>query len=376
MLPGFNTNITYKNTKYHIQTEDGGVKNPVIVTFLYSEGEIIASKKTSYAHLTGEADYRERVKKFMSDQHRSVIKNLLAGEYSEGKKPRGMEETVTVREPSRTESRDITFLIEKAKQVRIEILKMLTEAGSGHTGGSLSACDIVTALYFSKMRHKPYNPTWRERDRFILSKGHAAPLLYAALALTGYFDSAILKTLRKIGSPLQGHPCSRTLPGVEISTGSLGQGLSVSNGIALGLKMDNLNSRVYCLLGDGEIQEGQVWEAAMTAAHYKLDNLCAIVDLNGLQIDGPVERVKAIEPVASKWSAFGWHVIEIDGHDIEAILNALDEAETIKSKPAVIIAHTIKGKGVSFFEGKVEYHGIAPTREELEKALRELEGDG
>jgi transketolase len=271
-----------------------------------------------------------------------------------------------------TKKRDIPFLRKQAKLVRVEILKMLTLAGSGHTGGSLSAADILTALYFSKMRYKPDEPGWKERDRFILSKGHAAPLLYAVLAMAGYFDRSVLKTLRKLGSPLQGHPCSRILPGVEISTGSLGQGLSVSNGIAISLKMDNLSSRVYCLLGDGEIQEGQVWEAAMTAAHYKLDNLCAIVDLNGLQIDGPVSKVKAIEPVASKWSAFGWNVIDIDGHDMNEILEALDEAETVKGRPSVILAHTIKGKGVSFFEGKVEYHGISPTPEELEKALEEM----
>ena len=275
-----------------------------------------------------------------------------------------------------TRKKDIPFLKKQAKLVRVEILKMLTLAGSGHTGGSLSAADIVTALYFSKMRHKPDEPGWRERDRFILSKGHAAPLLYAVLAMTGYFDISALKTLRKLGSPLQGHPCSRVLPGLEISTGSLGQGLSVSNGMAMGLKMDNIGSRVYCLLGDGEIQEGQVWEAAMTAAHYKLDNICAIVDLNGLQIDGPVSKVKAIEPVASKWAAFGWNVIDIDGHDMKEILDAFDDAETVKGKPSVILAHTIKGKGVSFFEGKVEYHGMAPTPEELEKALKEMEVHG
>jgi transketolase len=275
-----------------------------------------------------------------------------------------------------TRKKDIPFLKKQAKLVRVEILKMLTLAGSGHTGGSLSAADIVTALYFSKMRHSPDDPGWRERDRFVLSKGHAAPLLYAVLAMAGYFDISALKTLRKLGSPLQGHPCSRVLPGVEISTGSLGQGLSVSNGMAMGLKMDNIGSRVYCLLGDGEIQEGQVWEAAMTAAHYKLDNLCAIVDLNGLQIDGPVSKVKAIEPVASKWAAFGWNFIDIDGHDMKEILDALDEAETVKGKPSVILAHTIKGKGVSFFEGKVEYHGMAPTPEELEKALKEMEAHG
>jgi transketolase len=272
--------------------------------------------------------------------------------------------------------RDVTFLKKQAKLVRMEILKMLALAGSGHTGGSLSAADIVTVLYFSKMRYRPDEPNWKERDRFILSKGHAAPLLYAVLAMAGYFNISMLKTLRKLGSPLQGHPCSRVLPGVEISTGSLGQGLSVSNGIAIGMKIDNLSSRVYCLLGDGETQEGQVWEAAMTAAHYRLDNLCAIVDLNGLQIDGPVSKVKGIEPVASKWSAFGWHVIEIDGHNMEEILNGLDEAEKVKEKPTMIIAHTIKGKGVSFFEGKVEYHGMAPTHEELEKALKELGKSG
>jgi transketolase len=268
---------------------------------------------------------------------------------------------------------DIASLKEKAKTLRIEILKMLTEAGSGHTGGSLSAADIVTALYFYKMRHNPADPKWRERDRFVLSNGHAAPVLYGALALSGYFDKQLLKTLRKIGSPLQGHPCSRKLPGIEISTGSLGQGLSIADGMALGLKIDGLSSRVYCMLGDGEIQEGQVWEAAMTAAHFKLDNLCAIIDNNGLQIDGHCHEVMHIEPIVKKWEAFGWHVIDINGHDMEAVVRALDEAETIKDKPSMIVARTIKGKGVSFFEGKVEYHGMAPTPEELEKALKELE---
>ncbi len=267
---------------------------------------------------------------------------------------------------------DIASLTEKARILRIEILKMLTEAGSGHTGGSLSAADIVTALYFSKMRHDPEDPKWSERDRFILSKGHAAPVLYAALALSGYFEKTLLKTLRKLGSPLQGHPCSKILPGVEISTGSLGQGLSIANGIALGLRMDGLNARVYCLLGDGETQEGQVWEAAMTAAHYKLDNLCAFIDNNGLQIDGHCCDVMYIEPIVDKWAAFGWHVIDINGHDMGAILGALNEAETVKGKPTMIVARTVKGKGVSLFEGKVQYHGLAPTHEELEIALKEL----
>ncbi len=273
-------------------------------------------------------------------------------------------------------SSDIGFLKEQARKIRIAILKMLTEAGSGHTGGSLSSADVVAALYFYKMKHMPDEPKWELRDRFILSKGHAAPLLYAALALTGYFDVSLLNTLRKFNSPLQGHPSSKLLQGVEVSTGSLGQGLSISNGMALGLKLSNSNSRVYCLLGDGEIQEGQVWEAAMTASHYSLDNVCAIVDLNDLQIDGRCSDVMKIDPVAKKWAAFGWHVFEIDGHKMEEIVEALDSAERIKIKPSVILAKTIKGKGVSIFENKVEYHGITPTAEELKIALKELGEDG
>jgi transketolase len=268
--------------------------------------------------------------------------------------------------------KDIDALKEKARILRIEILRMLTTAGSGHTGGSLSAADIVAALYFYKMRHNPGDPKWNGRDRFILSKGHAAPVLYAALALSGYFDKALLKTLRRLGSPLQGHPCSKVLPGVEISTGSLGQGLSIANGIAMGLRMDASDSRVYCLLGDGEIQEGQVWEAAMTASHYRLDNLCGIIDNNGLQIDGQCCDVMHIEPIVKKWEAFGWHVLDINGHDMGAIVDALNRAEKLKGKPTMIVARTIKGKGVSFFEGKVEYHGMAPSHEELETALTEL----
>lgn len=267
---------------------------------------------------------------------------------------------------------DIGKLKEIAKNIRKDILIMLANAGSGHTGGSLSATDIVAALYFSKMRHDPGNPKWPERDRFILSKGHAAPLLYAVLARSGYFDRKELMTLRRLGSRLQGHPDCKVLPGVEMSTGSLGQGLSVGNGIAMAGKLNKNNYRVYVLLGDGENQEGQVWEAAMTAAHYRLDNLCAILDRNGLQIDGQVEEVMSIEPIVEKWRAFGWDVLEIDGHDMNQILLAFDKAEGTKGKPTMVIAHTIKGKGVSFFEGKVEYHGIAPTKEELERALAEL----
>lgn len=268
---------------------------------------------------------------------------------------------------------DIKALEDIARAIRINILKMLTEAGSGHTGGSLSAVDITVAIYFSKMNFNPESPEWRERDRFILSKGHAAPLLYAVLAKAGYFSLETLATLRKIGSPLQGHPCRKSLAGVEIATGSLGQGLSVANGIALGLRLGKIPSRVYCLMGDGEMQEGQIWEAAMTSAHYNLDNLCAVVDNNGLQIDGPVEEVMRIAPIADKWRAFGWHVIEIDGHNMREILQALNTAENTKGKPVVIIAHTVKGKGVSFFEGKVEYHGLAPTPDELKRALKELD---
>jgi len=267
---------------------------------------------------------------------------------------------------------DIEFLKERARQLRIEIVKMLANAGSGHTGGSLSAADIVAALYFYKMKHDPKNPQWKERDRFVLSKGHAAPLLYAALAISGYFDISLLKTLRKLNSPLQGHPCCKSLPGVEVSTGSLGQGLSVACGMALGLRLSGIPSRVYCLLGDGEIQEGQVWEAAMTASHYKIDNICAILDHNNLQIDGHCTEVMNIKPVEDKFIAFGWNVLTIDGHKMEEIVDALDEADRIKEKPTMIVANTVKGKGVSIFEGKVKYHGIAPTQEELEIALKEL----
>ena len=225
---------------------------------------------------------------------------------------------------------DVLELEGIAKKIRIHILHMLTRSGSGHTGGSLSAADVAVAIYFSKMKFNPNDPKWKERDRFILSKGHAAPLLYAIMAQAGYFPMDTLDHLRKTESPLQGHPCCNKLPGVEVSTGSLGQGLSVANGMALGLRLDNNPARVYCIMGDGEIQEGQIWEAAMTAAHYKIDNLCAVVDNNELQIDGPVEEVMGIQPVHDKWEAFGWHAISIDGHDMNEILKALDEAETVK----------------------------------------------
>lgn len=269
---------------------------------------------------------------------------------------------------------DINELKQIAKRVRTTILHMLVCAGSGHTGGSLSATDIAVAIYFSRMNFNPAEPRWEGRDRFILSKGHAAPLLYAIMAEAGYFPRDTVDSLRTTESPLQGHPCCKRLPGIEVSTGSLGQGLSVANGMALGLRIDDSPSRVYCIMGDGEIQEGQIWEAAMTAAHYKIDNLCAVVDNNGLQIDGPVETVMNIYPIHDKWAAFGWHVIDVDGHNMEKIIHALDEAERTKGKPTVIIAKTVKGKGVSFFENKVEYHGVAPSAEEYERAVKEING--
>ncbi|MFH0809693.1 MAG: transketolase [Pseudomonadota bacterium] len=267
----------------------------------------------------------------------------------------------------------ITELAALARQIRKDILIMLNKARSGHTGGSLSATDILVALFFSRLRHKPRNPRWPERDRFVLSKGHAAPAYYAVLAHCGYFPLSQLLTLRQIGSCLQGHPDCMLTPGVECSTGSLGQGVSVAVGMALGLRLDARSSRVYALLGDGETQEGQVWEAVMSAAHYRLDNFCAIVDCNGLQIDGPVRQIMNVEPLGAKFHAFGWHVVEIDGHDMAQIVDALNGAETIKERPTAIIAHTVKGKGVSLFEDKVAYHGVAPTDEELAQALQELD---
>ena len=263
----------------------------------------------------------------------------------------------------------VTHLEEKARQLRVAIVKTLHKSQSGHTGGSLSAIDMVTALYFHKMRHNPADPAWDGRDRFVLCKGHAAPAQYVALAEAGYFPKEDLMTLRRLGSHLQGHPDSKVTPGVEVCTGSLGQGLSMAVGMALGLRLDQRENRVYALLGDGELQEGQVWEAAMAAAHYKTDNLCAMVDANGLQIDGEVAKVMNVGPIADKFRAFGWQTLEIDGHDMGAILAALDKAETLKGAPTVIVARTVKGKGVSFFENKASYHGVPPSDEELPRAL-------
>ncbi len=305
----------------------------------------------------------------------------------------------------------ILSLERTAVKIRMDVIKMLAKAGSGHPGGSLSAADIVTALYFHHMRHDPKNPRWDERDRFVLSKGHACPVLYAALAESGYFPVSELDTLRNLGSSLQGHPAMQYTPGIEMSTGSLGQGLSTAVGMALAGRIDKKDWRVYCLLGDGESDEGQIWEAAMAAGHFKLDNLTAILDRNSLQIDGCTESVMCLNPVGDKWRAFGWNVIEIDGHSMEAIMDALDEVQTInpratrrslwtcahqrvrtssaaggsarmqsdsreslvQGKPALILANTVKGKGVSFMENLADWHGKAPNKEQAEIALKELE---
>ena len=260
----------------------------------------------------------------------------------------------------------------KAKQIRRLIIQMLAKAGSGHPGGSLSSTDLITALYFSVLRHNPKDPKDPNRDRFHMSKGHCCPLWYAVLAESGYFPKEKLMTLRQIGSLLQGHPDRRT-PGVEAASGSLGQGLSVSLGMSLAAKIDKLDYRIYVLMGDGEIQEGNVWEAAMAAAHYKCDNICAMLDYNGFQIDGKTQDVMGLEPMVDKWRAFGWHTIEIDGHNMKQILDAYAEAKTIKGKPSIIIAHTIKGKGVSFMENIADFHGRAPTKDEEVRALKDLE---
>lgn len=269
--------------------------------------------------------------------------------------------------------RDIKLVEEKATEIRKNIVQMICKSKSGHPGGSLSAADIVTALYFSEMNIDPKNPKMEGRDRFVLSKGHAAPVLYSALAERGYFDKELLGTLRAFGSPLQGHPDMKKLPGIEISTGSLGQGLSVANGMALSARISGENYRTYVLMGDGELQEGQVWEAAMSAAHFKLDSICAFIDSNNLQIDGNVDKVMGVEPLDKKWEAFGWNVIIIDGHNFQEIFDALDKAKETKGKPTVIIAKTVKGKGVSFMENVCGFHGVAPTAEETERAIAELE---
>jgi transketolase len=261
-----------------------------------------------------------------------------------------------------------------ARELRITDLEMIIEAGSGHPGGTLSAADMIAGLFFYKLRLRPEEPGWAERDRFVLSKGHCIPIVYAAMAKRGFFDESQLKTLRKLGSPLQGHPDRVRLPGVEASTGSLGQGLSIALGMALAGKIDGASWRVYCMIGDGESQAGQIWEAAMLAPRHGLDNLCAIVDYNQVQQTGKVAERLDIEPVVGKWRAFNWHVREIDGHDMEQICEALDEADVITGRPTLIVSHTVKGKGVSFMELNSEWHGKAPDGEEAERALAELRG--
>jgi transketolase len=251
---------------------------------------------------------------------------------------------------------------------------MIFAAGSGHPGGSLSSADIVTALFFEVMDHSPDRFSSVDRDHFILSKGHAAPIYYAALAECGYFPVDELLTLRKLHSRLQGHPSRVKTPGVEMSTGSLGQGLSVANGLALALRLQKLERRVYCLCGDGEMAEGQIWEAAMFAAHNHLDNITCIVDRNGLQIDGRTEDVMSLEPLGDKWKSFGWNVLHMDGNDMWQVLDTIDEATNHRGSPTVIIAKTVKGKGVSFMENNVGFHGKAPNEKEFEQAMRELGG--
>lgn len=260
----------------------------------------------------------------------------------------------------------------KAQLIRGDIIRMLAEAGSGHPGGSLSSVEIVTTLYFHVLRLKPDNPEWPDRDRFILSKGHAAPLLYAVLAERGFFPKEELLTLRKLGTRLQGHPARGMVPGVEASTGSLGQGLSMGLGTALAGRLDQRDYRVYVLLGDGESQEGQVWEAAMAAAHYKAGNLTAVLDYNGLQIDGPIKEVMSPLPLPEKWNSFGWAVREVDGHDFRDLLDAFDWAAGIGDRPSMIIANTVKGKGVSFMENNVGWHGKAPDSKQAAQALDEI----
>ena len=264
---------------------------------------------------------------------------------------------------------------EFAAAMRREIIRMLAAAGSGHPGGSLSAADIMAVLFNEELRIDPQAPRDPNRDRFVLSKGHAAPAIYAALALKGFLPVDELLSLRKLGSRLQGHPDANKLPGVDVSTGSLGQGLSLACGMALAARLDGRDYRVFALCGDGEQQEGQIWEAAMLAAHYKLDNLIAFVDHNHLQIDGRIEKVLSPEPLADKWRAFGWRVLEIDGHDIEAIRGALAQAKAVTGQPVMIIAETVKGKGVSFMENQASWHGTAPNAEQAAQALQEL-GEG
>ena len=267
----------------------------------------------------------------------------------------------------------IPELKKKANEMRKDIIRMLGEAKSGHPGGSLSIIDILTVLYYEFLRHDPERPRWEDRDRVILSKGHAAPALYTVLAHTGYFPRETLMTLRKLGSPLQGHPDQKRTPGVEASTGSLGQGLSIGIGCALAAKLSKKDFYTYVILSDGECNEGQTWEAIMSASFRKIDNLTAIVDLNAQQLDGSTKEILDMDPVPDKWKSFGWVVQEIDGHDYRQIIDALSWARAVRGKPSVILAHTVKGKGVTFMENNNNYHGVAPSADETKRALAELE---
>jgi transketolase len=271
-----------------------------------------------------------------------------------------------------TRTSDVTQLQTIAKETRRRILEMITAAKSGHPGGSLSAVEILVTLYFDVLRHDPANPKWPERDRFILSKGHACPVLYAVMAECGYTPIEELNNLRKMGSIYQGHPDVRYIPALEASTGSLGQGLSLAIGMGLAARLNQSPSRAYVVLGDGEIQEGQIWEAAMFASYHHVDNVVAIVDYNKIQLDGFTKEILDIDPIGDKWRAFNWHVIELNGHDIPALQAAFAEAARTKGKPTCIIANTIKGKGVSFMENNPKYHGVAPTQQEMELALQEI----
>jgi len=271
------------------------------------------------------------------------------------------------------QTQNLQELQDISRRIRRHIIQMIGAARSGHPGGSLSAVEILVTLYYDIMRHDPAKPDWPGRDRFILSKGHGAPVLYAVMAECGYAPVDQLNTLRKLGSPFQGHPDKRFLPALEASTGSLGQGLSLALGMGAAARLDGASWRTYVVLGDGECQEGQIWEAAMFGAYHRIDNVCAIVDYNKIQLDGFVKDIMELEPFRHKWAGFGWHVVEADGHDIAALQRAFQEAASTKGKPTVIIAHTIKGKGVSFMENNPKYHGAAPTPQEVEKAMKELE---
>jgi transketolase len=271
------------------------------------------------------------------------------------------------------QTKNLSELQDICKLVRRHIVEMTGAAKSGHPGGSLSATEIVVTLFHDVMRHDPARPQWEDRDRFILSKGHACPVLYAVMAECGYTPVDQLKTLRKLGSIYQGHPDRRFIPALEASTGSLGQGLSIGIGMGLAAKLDGKDFRTYVVLGDGEIQEGQIWEAAMFAAFHKVDNVVAIVDYNRIQLDGFVKDIMELEPLAAKWRAFGWHVVDVDGHDVAALQKAFAEASATKGTPTVLLAHTIKGKGVSFMENNPKYHGVAPSVEEVAAALKELQ---